>query len=150
MGRVMNKNRILPAMAVLAGLSGLSACTDKSDGAGTQTAAYDGIADDEVISMIGTEPFWGIKIEGDYATYSTPENIAGTAFAVSRFAGNSGLGFNGKLDGEAVTITVTPGKCSDGMSDRNFPFTATVKLGESTLGGCGYTSAQPFTGDEAP
>jgi uncharacterized membrane protein len=146
----MKQIPIVPMMAALAGLAALSACADKGEGVNTETAAYDGVANDEVITLTGTEPFWGIRIEGSSATYSTPENIEGTAFEVSRFAGNSGLGLNGTLDGEAVTITVTPGDCSDGMSDRTFPFTATVKLGESTLEGCGYTSAQPFTGDEAP
>jgi uncharacterized membrane protein len=138
------------AITAAAMLIVMAACTDKTEAVSTETAAYDGIGDDEVITLTGTEPFWGIKIEGASATYSNPENIEGTAFEVSRFAGNSGLGFNGRLDGETVDVTVTPGECSDGMSDRTFPFTATVKLGESTLQGCGYTSAQPFTGDEAP
>jgi uncharacterized membrane protein len=54
------------------------------------------------------------------------------------------------LNGEAFTATLTPGDCSDGMSDRTFPFVATIALGEETLRGCGYTTSQPFTGDAAP
>jgi len=54
------------------------------------------------------------------------------------------------LDGKPLTATLTPGECSDGMSDRRFPFVATIALGGETFAGCGYTTSQPFTGDEAP
>jgi uncharacterized membrane protein len=51
---------------------------------------------------------------------------------------------------KALTATLTPGDCSDGMSDRRFPFVATIALGGETLQGCGYTDRQKFTGDKAP
>lgn len=119
----------------------LGACSAPSgDGiTAEQAAPYDGIAAEEVITLSGTEPFWGIAITNDVAIFSTPENSAGTVFEVSRFAGNNGLGFSGKLDAADVTITVTPGNCGDSMSDRTYPFTATVVLGEEKLSGCGYT-----------
>lgn len=129
----------------------LAACSPEPEaGITDEPAPYDGIAATEVITLAGTEPFWGITINKDTATYTTPENPQGSAFEVSRFAGNNGLGFSGKLDGADVTITVTPGDCSDQMSDRTYPFTATIALGEDNLAGCGYTDAQPFSGDAAP
>lgn len=138
--------------AMLALVMSLAACSPKpADGIATEQAApFDGIAPAEVITLTGTEPFWGITIAQDVATYTTPEIPAGKLIEVSRFAGNNGLGFSGKLDGADVTITVTPGTCSDGMSDRTYPFTATVKLWESNLAGCGYTDVQGFTGEAAP
>ena len=36
------------------------------------------------------------------------------------------------------------------MSDRRYPFVATIALGGETFEGCGYTTGQPFTGDAAP
>ena len=60
------------------------------------------------------------------------------------------MGFSGTLDGKPLAATLTPGECSDGMSDRRFPFVATIALEGTTLQGCGYTTAQPFTGDPAP
>lgn len=136
--------------ALAAGL--IAACSPQSgDAIATDDAApFDGIGPEEAIKLSGTEPFWAISIEQDVAAYTTPENLEGSVFEVARFAGNNGLGFTGKLDGADVTITVTPGECSDGMSDRTYPFTATVKLGEENLTGCGYTDVQGFTGDEAP
>ncbi|MBU7581221.1 MAG: hypothetical protein KAF27_12290, partial [Porphyrobacter sp.] len=82
--------------------------------------------------------------------WTTPENQPGTAITLKRFAGNGGLGFSGTLEGKPLTATLTPGTCSDGMSDRAFPFVATIALGGETFEGCGYTDRQPFTGPEAP
>jgi len=145
----LSARQLAAALALAAGLAACSAPAEQ--GITTEQAApYDGIAADEIITLTGTEPFWGVKIENDVATYLTPDNPSGIVFEVSRFAGNNGLGFSGKLDGAEVTITVTPGECSDGMSDRAYPFTATVKLGEVNLAGCGYTDRQGFTGEEAP
>ena len=47
-------------------------------------------------------------------------------------------------------MTVTPGACSDGMSDRTYPYTVTLKIGDDTREGCAWTDAQPFEGPEAP
>lgn len=127
----------------------LAACTGGAgDEAGT-TQAYSGIAEDEVIDFGGTEPFWGGTIEDGTMTYSTPDNI-GSSFLVERFAGNNGLSFTGDMNGTSVTMTVTPGECSDGMSDRTYPFTVTLQLGDAVRNGCAHTDRQPFTGPVAP
>lgn len=147
---LMPTRKLAVTLAAAAAL--LAACSSQEPGtiATEQAAAFDGIGPEEAITLTGTEPFWGITIANDVATYTTPENPAGSVFEVTRFAGNNGLGFSGKLDGGEVTITVTPGACSDQMSDRTYPFTATVKLGEANLAGCGYTDSQGFTGEAAP
>ena len=141
--------RHLAGFALIAPLV-LAACTPAADGIDPQGQTFDKIAADEVINLVGTEPFWGIRIEGTQANYTNPERPEGADFAVARFAGNNGLGYSGSMDGTNVTITLTPGNCSDGMSDRVFPYVATIALGEETLRGCGYTDRQPFTGDAAP
>lgn len=144
--------RIAHSAAAAAALSLLAAaCTPaQRDGIDPDGKAFDGIAADEAITMTGTEPFWGMTIKDGRASYGNPDHPEGREFAVTRFAGNNGLGFSGDWEGTAVTITLTPGQCSDGMSDRTFPYVATIALGEETLRGCGYTESQPFTGDPAP
>jgi uncharacterized membrane protein len=47
-------------------------------------------------------------------------------------------------------MMVTPLECSDGMSDRIYPFTVTLKIGDDLRSGCGWTERQRFTGPEAP
>lgn len=141
--------RRIPAAAVLA--LALAACAPaQQDGIDPKGQAFDAVGPEEVVTLAGTEPFWNITITGDRARYSNPDHPEGYDFAVTRFAGNGGLGFSGTLFDGPVTLTLTPGTCSDGMSDRRFPFVATVALGEQTLRGCGYTQSQPFTGGEAP
>lgn len=118
-------------------------------GSGGQPA-FGAIRADETIRFVGTEPFWGGTISGGEMIYSTPENQAGDKIAVRRFAGNNGLGFSGSLDGRAVDMTITPGSCSDGMSDRTFPFTATLKLGEEQRNGCAWTDRMTFSETSQP
>lgn len=127
-----------------------AACGSGGDPAPGDVPRYDGIGEGETINLLGTEPFWGMRIFGEQVVYSTPSNIDGISIPVTRFAGNGGLGFHGELDGQTVNIAVTPGDCSDQMSDRIYPFTATARIGDTELAGCGYSDNQPFSGDEAP
>jgi len=138
---------IRPSLAAGIALALLSACNAPQQAAAPK---FDGIARDEVIRFTGTEPFWGGRVEGTMLTYSTPENIDGETFTVKRFAGNHGLGVSGTLGSAAFDMTVTPGKCSDGMSDRVYPFTVTLSIGGELREGCGWTDRQPFTGSESP
>lgn len=125
----------------------LASCSQEERPGEAET--YDGIGDEEVISLSGTEPFWSMEIKQGTLLFTTPDNLDGEVATVARFSGNSGLGFSGELQGKALQIAITPGACSDGMSDRTYPFTATVTLGEQQLNGCGYTDVQPFEGPEA-
>ena len=138
--------RLLPLAALL-----LAACAPSNDAIDPDGETFDAVTPDEIVTLTGKEPFWNLRIANGEAIWTTPENQPdGTRFAVSRFAGNNGLGFSGTLEGKSLTATLTPGECSDGMSDRRFPFVATIALGGETLQGCGYTDRQPFTGGEAP
>ena len=128
----------------------LAACSGGAGEAPGEVAVFDGIADDEVINALGTEPFWSAEIIGNAMVYSTPENIEGRRIELTRFAGNGGLGFTGNFDGSALQLAVTPGECSDGMSDRTYPFTVTLKIDEALLAGCAYTDTQSFSGEELP
>lgn len=117
---------------------------------GSTSKPFDGIAASETIWFTGTEPFWGGEARDGSLTYSTPENPDGTTISVTRFDGNSGLGLSGKLGSAAFDMTVTIGACSDGMSDREYPFTVTLRIGRETRTGCAWTTAHPFTGPANP
>ncbi len=114
------------------------------------TEPYAGVNAGETIRFTGTEPFWGGEVTGDELRYTTPENQEGAVIAVERFAGNNGVAYSGKLAGGAFDMTVTPGACSDGMSDRTYPFTVTLKIADETRGGCAWTDRMRFTGPENP
>jgi uncharacterized membrane protein len=112
--------------------------------------AFSAIGEGETVHFTGTEPFWGGEVAGSALTYTTPENIDGSRIEVSRFAGRGGLAFSGTLDGAAFDLLVSEGTCSDGMSDRSYPFTATLKLGEEQRLGCAWSDSHPFLGPENP
>lgn len=145
----MQPCHLLARLPLLAALALAAACAPaKQDGIDPQGKAFDAVTPDETVTLTGTEPFWNLRIDRDAAQWTTPDNPQGTRFSLTRFAGNGGLGFSGTLDGKPLVATLTPGQCSDGMSDRRYPFVATIALGGETLRGCGYTTSQPFTGGE--
>ena len=140
---------VLGATALVALTTGCNPVGKQHDGANA-LAGDSVIAPSETITLAGTEPFWGGTIKGDELTYTTPENQAGETIAVKRFSGNNGLGFSGLRNGETLDLTVTPGACSDGMSDRSYPLTATLRLGSEQREGCAWTDRQPFSGPRQP
>jgi uncharacterized membrane protein len=156
----MNAARIVCAASVVLLLAacGQGGAGDAAPGAATDaklpdansTVAYDGIGADETVRFSGTEPFWGGQVGGGTLTYTTPENPDGARIAVERFAGRGGLSFTGTFEGADFEMMVTPLECSDGMSDRIYPFTVTLKIGDDLRNGCGWTERQRFTGPERP
>lgn len=150
----MNKC-LLFALAALPLLGACTASDPAAPGDGAElpgdsqdSVPFHAIAQDEVIRFTGTEPFWGGEITGTTLRWSTPENIDGESIVVTRFAGRGGLSFTGDLLGEQLDMAITPAACSDGMSDRTYPFAVTVQLGEQQLSGCGWTDRQGYTGGE--
>ena len=136
------------AFVAIFSLMAVAGCSEEPGDISRDSQPFDGIAETASIDVGGTEPFWGLSIapsgNGFEATYSSPELPAGTSFPVTRFAGNNGLGFSGDWAGAPVNLALTPGECSDGISDRTYPYTATLQLDEVTLFGCAHTSDEPF------
>jgi uncharacterized membrane protein len=128
----------------------LAACQSQTSGGSSNERPYDGIAEGETLHFTGTEPFWGGEVAGRSLTYATPENQAGEHITVERFAGRGGLSFSGTLNGADFVLMATPSECSDGMSDRRYPFTVTLGIGQETRYGCGWTERQPFHGPAHP
>lgn len=141
--------RTIPAAALilLAACSGGDHAGVPGDAADSQP--YAGIGADEVVHVTGTEPFWGGEVKGGVLAWSTPEKPQGTPIPVQRFAGRGGIGYTGTLDGRSFAVTLTEGECSDGMSDRTYPFTASVAIGQDPLlSGCGWSDSRPYSGGE--
>ena len=95
----------------------------------------------------GTEPFWSLKIRRDFIVLSRPDETDVVAV-------NQGVQMQGPqgvwrtttaAKGEDLTVTMAPAQnspaqnskgCSNGMSGKSFPFSATVQLGADTFKGC--------------
>ncbi|OYW43951.1 MAG: hypothetical protein B7Z33_14035 [Sphingomonadales bacterium 12-68-11] len=148
--------RFAPSFAALplAGLLLASCQTEPGETSplpgGGSSDVWAGIGADEALHVLGTEPFWGGEAKGGSLSWETPENPAGQTIAVTRFAGRGGLGLSGTLGGAPFELAASEAECSDGMSDRTYPFTVTVQANGQTLRGCGWSDARRFIGSEAP
>ncbi|HEY0043218.1 MAG TPA: hypothetical protein VGB62_01600 [Allosphingosinicella sp.] len=85
----------------------------------------------------GTEPFWNARIEGRCVTYSHPEDQQGTRIWTRFVPARGGGTWSGTLTGKPFTLAVRPAPgCSDGMSDRRYPMSATLTVAGETRTGC--------------
>jgi uncharacterized membrane protein len=129
------KPSVLLAAVSLAALLSLSACGGDGHPGGSPPAA----TIPAKLRALGTEPFWNVEVDGTRVSYTTPDVPARAVSQVARSDAGGAARFDGRLDGAAFRLVVKPGSCSDGMSDRTYPFAAEVLVGDKTLRGC----AQP-------
>jgi uncharacterized membrane protein len=87
--------------------------------------------------LLGNEPFWNLQIDAAGLRFRTPEDTAGQVFGATRaiLVGDS-LRWNSVGDAGIIEAVVAPAQCSDGMSDKTWPFRARVVLGKTTYVGC--------------
>ncbi len=91
----------------------------------------------QTLRVVGTEPFWGVQVDGDALTFTTPEDPAGLQMRGERtLVPGGGLDISGRSGEQAFALKVRPGDCSDGMSDMAFTMTAEFHIGETVYRGC--------------
>jgi uncharacterized membrane protein len=86
-------------------------------------------------ALNGTEPFWGGTVTGTRVRYMTPENQFGSVVETARTLGATEV-YRGSLGGRPFVLTLSRSPCSDGMSDRAYPFTALLQVGGEARRGC--------------
>lgn len=106
----------------------------------------------EPLRALGTEPFWSVDLTGDELVFRgvdrpeqrAPQPKASVQGTVARFEAQT-------TTGTPIVITLASTECSDGMSDRIYPLTAIVKVGEETLNGCAASTTATLTaGEQGP
>jgi uncharacterized membrane protein len=88
------------------------------------------------LRAVGTEPFWGARVEGRCVTYSHPDDQQGTRIW-TKFSGSAASGtWTGAIGGKPFVLSTRPEQgCSDGMSDRRYPLAvALTVMGEQRTG----------------
>ena len=89
------------------------------------------------LRAVGTEPFWGARIEGRCVTYNHPEDIKGTRVWTRYTPGPDGGIWSGALGGKKFELrTRSQAGCSDGMSDERYPFAVELLVGGERRTGC--------------
>lgn len=94
----------------------------------------------------GTEPFWGGTIDGTTILYQTPEDQTGKRIAATLAKEGATTRYSGELDGQPFVLKLTPGTCSDGMSDTVYPLHAVLAVHGESRQGC----ANPVAGTGKP
>ncbi len=91
---------------------------------------------------MGNEPFWRIEISENENLIDFFDPMASTyyhfKFVKPETIGKSKV-YTAELDGNKIKITITNQKCSDGMSEREYPCKAEAILNGKTYKGCAMT-----------
>jgi uncharacterized membrane protein len=85
----------------------------------------------------GTEPFWQARVDGDDLYFSTPDDQEGKVMHGRRVPSLVGFVYAGKDGDKDFHLDISPGECSDGMSDNRYDHVATFIYGATTYKGCG-------------
>ena len=92
----------------------------------------------EPLRALGTEPFWALDIDSTGLRFTTPEDTSGMRFppnAPTPVAGDT-LVWMAETEMTAIHVRIWREQCSDGMSDRAYPYTAIVRVAGTTYRGC--------------
>lgn len=100
-------------------------------------AVLGGVDLGQPLRAIGTEPFWAVDITPQALTYTAVDHPGLTATNPGpTLQGTTAVYAAAGADGATLVVTLIATECSDGMSDRVYPLTARVELGQQTLNGC--------------
>ncbi|QBX37064.1 hypothetical protein E4M02_03445 [Brevundimonas sp. S30B] len=134
-------------LVALISLLALAACSDPAPAPETTSetpairpAMLGGVNLNEPVRALGTEPFWSVEIGPDQLAYDRAGEIT------AQRAAHDGPQVQGTMatwqatDG-SMTVTLMATECSDGMSDRTYPLTARIEVGQETLNGCAAATA---------
>ena len=98
------------------------------------------------LSGLGTEPFWNITLAGNRLTYRDAETTGESVADVARREKRGQLIVEGRAGDTRLLATFSVADCSDGMSDRRYPYSLTLTFGYRTLRVCAYPPDMMFTG----
>lgn len=91
----------------------------------------------EPLRALGTEPFWALDVDTSGFRFITPDDTTGTRFPpfVATVVADTVV-WSGQAERGAIEVRVWTAKCSDGMSDREYPYESRVTIAGTTYRGC--------------
>ena len=84
----------------------------------------------------GNEPFWSVQARGGTLVFTTPDNQGGVTLLGRRVPSLVGTVILGSGPRGDFHFGVTPGNCSDGMSDKRHAYASTFIYDGVTYKGC--------------
>lgn len=122
---------VLAVALALAGVGGLGGC-----GGDLASSPPPAAAVPAQFRALGTEPFWSVEARGDSLTYATPDAPGRRVDGVARVDRPGEAVLTGTLDSAPFVLSVRPGPCSDGMSDRTHAYAVTLRVQAGERRGC--------------
>lgn len=154
----MAQNRPVPLLALagavpalwLAGCEPASPPPAAPEPAAPVSQTLAGVDLGQPLRALGTEPFWGVDITAAGLAYSGVDRPEQTAAHSGPAVRGTVAIWSGRTDqGNDLEVTLTETECSDGMSDRIYPLSARVRIGEETLIGCAASTAAIMSAGES-
>jgi heat shock protein HslJ len=134
------------ALVTLAGCYGAGGYSEGGEGTppASETASAPALA--TPYRAHGNEPFWGLAIEADSMTFTSPDAgpLAVPLPAAEPIEG--GRRYRAEAGGQPFVATILERPCADGMSGMPYPHTVTVTAGGVEYAGCGGDPAALLTG----
>ena len=138
----------LAAIIALGVLSGCSPGASRAPG-GTTTSdstAARAAKPDSALVALGNEPFWNVRVTSREILYRDPEHQDGYHFpTVAPVEEGDARVYRTRRDIPAgdpgprtLELRIRRGTCSDGMSDRQYPMSAALKIGDVAHTGCAW------------
>ncbi|KQV64590.1 hypothetical protein [Rhizobium sp. Root1220] len=93
------------------------------------------------LNALGTEPFWAVRIRADAVTFSRPGKDDVKSANPGPVTVEGGAVWTVGGGPSPFKLTLLKAECSDGMSDRNYGFRATLVFDSKTLYGCAASPA---------
>ena len=91
----------------------------------------------EPLRALGTEPFWALDVDATGLRFITPEDTSGLRFPpITATAVADTVVWSGQTERATLELRVWLEKCSDGMSDREYPYASRVTVAGTTYRGC--------------
>lgn len=144
---------VLSVLALALALA-LVACSPEGQApdpdAAAEPVALAGVDLSRPVRALGTEPFWGVELTGSEMVYSgvdRPEQRAPQPKA--QIQGTTATFESKTSAGTPISVMLAATECSDGMSDRTYPLSAIVRIGDETLTGCAASVAAIMTTGES-
>jgi uncharacterized membrane protein len=117
--------------AALVGVTSLVSMTAVAKTASTRPA--------ESFRVVGTEPFWNMTIDKNGIVYKTPDSKGRSFPYVAPLAAQGREAEYVRvyrLQGNNMLVLKRVNNCSDTMSDKIYPYSATLVLGNTVREGC--------------
>ncbi|MGZ9100675.1 MAG: COG3650 family protein [Brevundimonas sp.] len=102
------------------------------------------------VRALGTEPFWGVDLTGTELVYAGADRPEQRAPQPRPLIQGTTATFEAVTSaGTSISVMLAATECSDGMSDRTYPLSAVVRVGDETLTGCAASVAAIMTTGES-